>query len=70
VFGVIAERGTRFVLQLSPGHVLVGLAHADEESRGDSRVDVCAMGDTGLADSAFLVRQAAGLSQAPPRATA
>jgi malonate decarboxylase epsilon subunit len=60
VFGVIAERGTRFVLQLPPGRVLVGLAKSDEESRGDSRVDVRAMGDTGLADSAFLVRRAAG----------
>jgi hypothetical protein len=62
VFGVIAERGarTRFVLQLPPGHVLVGLAHADQESRGGSGVDVRAMTDTGLADSAFLVRRAPG----------
>jgi malonate decarboxylase epsilon subunit len=63
VFGVIAERGTRFVLQLPPGRVLVGLAQSDEKEFGDSRTDVRAMSDTGLADSAFLVRRAAGLSQ-------
>jgi malonate decarboxylase epsilon subunit len=63
VFGVIAERGTRFILQLPPGHVLVGLAKSDEESLGDSRVDVRAMADTGLADSVFLVQRAAGPSQ-------
>ena len=60
VTGVLAERGTRFVLQLPPGRVPVRLAESDEESRGDSRVDVRAMSDTGLADSAFLVRRAAG----------
>jgi hypothetical protein len=63
VTGVIAERGTRFVLQLPPGRVLVRLARSEEESRGDSRVDVRAMSDTGLADNAFLVRRAAGETQ-------
>jgi malonate decarboxylase epsilon subunit len=63
VFGVIAERGTRFVLQLPPGRVLVGLAQSDEKELGNSRADVRAMSETGLADSAFLVRRAAGLSQ-------
>jgi malonate decarboxylase epsilon subunit len=60
VFGVIAERGTRFVLQLPPGRVLVGLALSDEKSRDDSRVEVRAMSDTGLADSALLVRRGRG----------
>jgi hypothetical protein len=63
IAGTTVERGTRFILQFPPGRVLVGLALSDEKSSGESRVDVRAMSDIGLADSALLVRRAAGLSQ-------
>jgi malonate decarboxylase epsilon subunit len=56
-FGVITELGTRFVLQLPPGRVLVDLARSDLESSGVSRVAVRAMSDDRLADSVYRVRR-------------
>lgn len=57
-FGVITELGTRFVLQLPPGRVLVDLAQSDLESTGATRVDVRAMSDDRLEDSVYRVRRA------------
>jgi malonate decarboxylase epsilon subunit len=59
-FGVITELGTRFVLQLPPGRVLVDLAQSDLESTGATRVDVRAMSDDRLEDSVYRVRRAQG----------
>jgi malonate decarboxylase epsilon subunit len=59
-FGVITELGTRFVLQLPPGRVLVDLAQSDLESTGATRVDVRAMSDDRLEDSVHRVRRAQG----------
>ena len=59
-FGVITELGTRFVLQLPPGRVLVDLARSDLQSSGVTRVDVRAMSDGRLEDSVHRVRAAAG----------
>ena len=59
-FGVITELGTRFVLQLPPGRVLVDLARSDLQSPGVTRVDVRAMSDGRLEDSVHRVRAAAG----------
>ena len=59
-FGVITELGTRFVLQLPPGRVLVDLAQSDLESTGTTRVDVRAMSDDRLEDSVYRVRRAQG----------
>jgi len=59
-FGVITELGTRFVLQLPPGRVLVDLAQSDLESTGATRVDVRAMSDGRLEDSVYRVRRAQG----------
>jgi malonate decarboxylase epsilon subunit len=58
VLGVIGELGTRFVLQLPPGHVLVRLAQSDL-ARYDSsgRVAVRAMSEASLADCVYLVRR-------------
>ena len=56
-FGVITELGTRFVLQLPPGPVLVDLARSDLESSGVSWVEVRAMSDDRLADSVYRVRR-------------
>ena len=57
-FGVITELGTRFVLQLPPGRVLVDLAQSDLESTGATRVDVRAMSDDRLEDSVYRIRRA------------
>jgi malonate decarboxylase epsilon subunit len=59
-FGVITELGTRLVLQLPPGRVLVDLAQSDLESTGATRVDVRAMSDDRLEDSVYRVRRAQG----------
>ncbi len=59
-FGVITELGTRFVLQLPPGRVLVDLAQSDLESTGATRVEVRAMSDGRLEDSVYRVRRAQG----------
>ncbi len=57
-FGVIAELGTRFVLQLPPGRVLVGLAKSDLAATGITGVDVRAMSEERLDDCAYRVRRA------------
>jgi hypothetical protein len=58
VFGVVAELGTPFVLQLPPGRVLVGLAKSDLVATGVNGVDVRAMSDERLEDCAYRVRRA------------
>ena len=57
-FGVITELGTRFVLQLPPGRVLVDLARSDLEASGVSSVNVYAMNGDRLEDSVYRVRRA------------
>ena len=59
-FGVITELGTRFVLQLPPGRVLVDLARSDLESFSVTRVDVRAMNGDRPEDSVYRVRRAQG----------
>lgn len=46
-FGVVAELGTPFVLQLPPGRALVGLAKSDLVATGVNGVDVRAMSEDG-----------------------
>jgi malonate decarboxylase epsilon subunit len=58
-FGVITERGTRFVLQLPPGRVLADLAQSDLESSGVRRVEVWAMNGDHLEDTVYRVQRAA-----------
>jgi malonate decarboxylase epsilon subunit len=57
-FGVIAELGAQFVLQLPPGRVLVGLARSDLAATGKTGVDVRAMSEERLEDCAYRIRQA------------
>ena len=62
-FGVIVELDTRFVLQLPPGRVLVGLAKSDLVATGVSGVDVRAMSEERLENCAERVRRASIASE-------
>jgi malonate decarboxylase epsilon subunit len=67
-FGVIAELGARFVLQLPPGRVLADLARSDLEPSSVRRVEVCAMDGDRLEDSVYRIQRAAGRgARATPR---
>jgi malonate decarboxylase epsilon subunit len=58
VVGVIGELGTRFILQLPPGHVLVRLAQSDLARYGSNAgVEVRAMSEARLDDSVARVRR-------------
>jgi len=54
-FGVLVELGARFVLQLPPGHTLVGLADSILTHDDITGVDVRAMSDETLSDCVYRI---------------
>jgi malonate decarboxylase epsilon subunit len=65
-FGVLVELGARFVLQLPPGHTLVGLADSILTHDDITGVDVRAMSDETLSDCVYRIHRS---SRRAPSAT-